>query len=69
MGSRSGCYKCDVTARRPIRLAVLDDGLFVRTSADTIHPVSATFHRFVEAVVGAGKAVSIVRATWYLCAS
>ncbi|MEX2546807.1 MAG: glycosyltransferase family 4 protein [Chloroflexota bacterium] len=33
-----------------LRLAVLDDGLFVRTYAGTIHPVAATFHRFVEAV-------------------
>jgi hypothetical protein len=43
-----------VTARRPIRLAVLDDGLFVRTHANSVHPVSATFHRFVEAVVQTG---------------
>ncbi len=37
-----------------IRLAVLDDGQFVRTYAGTVHPTAATFHRFVEAVGRAG---------------
>ncbi len=31
-------------------LTVLDDGLFVRTYAHEVRPLSATFHRFVEAV-------------------
>jgi hypothetical protein len=39
-----------VSLARPIRLAVLDDGLFVRTAQGTVHPVAATFSRFVEAV-------------------
>lgn len=37
-----------------IRLAVLDDGLFVRTDTGTVHPMAATFHRFVETVAGVG---------------
>jgi glycosyltransferase involved in cell wall biosynthesis len=39
---------------RPVRLAVLDDGLFVRTGAGAIRPLSATFHRYVEAVARSG---------------
>jgi glycosyltransferase involved in cell wall biosynthesis len=41
-------------ARAGVRLAILDDGLFVRTPAGTVHSVAATFHRFVEAVVRTG---------------
>ena len=37
-----------------IDLAVLDDGQFVRTYSGSIHPVAATFHRFVEAVARSG---------------
>lgn len=37
-----------------LRLAVVDDGQFVRTYAGTVHPVAATFHRFVEAVCRSG---------------
>jgi len=43
-----------VTDHRPIRLAVLDDGLFVRTHAGEVRPLSATFNRFVEAVARNG---------------
>ena len=39
---------------QPVRLAVLDDGLFVRTSAGDLRPLSATFHRYVEAVARSG---------------
>ena len=39
---------------RSIRLAVLDDGLFVRTYSGEIRPISATFNRFVEAVARTG---------------
>lgn len=35
-------------------MAVLDDGLFVRTYAGEVRPVSATFNRFVEAVAKTG---------------
>jgi len=38
-----------------IRLAVLDDGLFVRTYAREIRPLAATFNRFVEAVARRGR--------------
>ena len=41
--------------RRPLRLAVLDDNLFVRTRAGQIRPVAATFHSFVEAVARCGQ--------------
>ncbi len=34
----------------PSTLAVIDDGLFVRAHDGEVHPVAATFHRFVEAV-------------------
>ncbi len=44
-----------VTLARGIRLAVLDDGLFVRTYAGEIRPLSATFNRFVEAVARSGQ--------------
>jgi glycosyltransferase involved in cell wall biosynthesis len=37
-----------------IRLAILDDGQFVRLPTGSVHPQSATFHRFVEAVVRSG---------------
>src|SRR5205809_2003608 len=37
-----------------IRLAVLDDGLFVRDPSGGTRPVAATFHRFVEAVARTG---------------
>ena len=37
-----------------VRLAVLDDGRFVRTIAGEIRPISATFNRFVEAVSATG---------------
>lgn len=43
-----------VTTRRPIRLAVLDDGLFVRTMSGEVRPIAATFNRFVEAVAREG---------------
>jgi glycosyltransferase involved in cell wall biosynthesis len=43
-----------VTGGRPIRLAVLDDGLFVATADGAVHPVAATFHRFVETVARSG---------------
>ena len=39
---------------RGIRLAVLDDGLFVRTYAGDVRPLSATFNGFVEAVARTG---------------
>lgn len=38
-----------------LRLAVLDDGLFVRTYAGELRPLSATFNRFVEAVARTGQ--------------
>lgn len=38
----------------PVRLAVLDDGLFVRTGAGDVRPLSATFNRYVEAVARSG---------------
>jgi glycosyltransferase involved in cell wall biosynthesis len=41
-------------AGRAIRLAILDDNPFVRLADGTIRPRAATFHRFAEAVVGAG---------------
>lgn len=44
-----------MTSARGIRLAVLDDGLFVRTYAGEVRPLSATFHRFVEAVARSGQ--------------
>jgi phosphatidyl-myo-inositol dimannoside synthase len=37
------------------RLAILDDGLFVRTQMDDVRPLSATFNRFVEAVARSGE--------------
>lgn len=43
-----------MTVRPGIRLAVLDDGLFVRTHAGELRPLSATFHGFVEAVARSG---------------
>lgn len=33
---------------------MLDDGLFVRTYSGSIHPIAATFHRYVEAVARTG---------------
>ena len=44
-----------VRARGGVRLAVLDDEAFVRTPEGTHHPVAATFHHFVEAVVREGQ--------------
>jgi Glycosyl transferases group 1 len=41
--------------RRGPRLAVLDDGLFVRTAAGGVRPVAATFNTFVEAVARTGE--------------
>ena len=38
-----------------IRLSVLDDGLFVRTDAGDVRPLSATFNRFVEGVARSGQ--------------
>ncbi len=38
-----------------MNLTVLDDGQFVRTYSGSIHPVAATFHRFVEAVARGGE--------------
>lgn len=38
-----------------VRLAVLDDGQFVRNSAGEVRPVAATFNRFVEAVARSGQ--------------
>lgn len=38
-----------------VRLAVLDDGLFVRTPGGSVHPTAATFHRFVETVAREGR--------------
>jgi glycosyltransferase involved in cell wall biosynthesis len=40
---------------RGVRLAVLDDGIFLRTAEGSIHPAAATFHRFVEAVASSGS--------------
>jgi glycosyltransferase involved in cell wall biosynthesis len=38
-----------------MRLAVLDDNLFVRTQTGELRPLSATFNRFVEAVAATGE--------------
>ena len=37
-----------------MKLAVLDDNLFVRTYSGEIRPISSTFSRFVEAVARSG---------------
>ncbi len=42
-----------------IRLAVLDDGLFVRTVHGEVRPIAATFNRFVEAVARTGAFASV----------
>lgn len=44
----------DGSPARPIRLAILDDNPFVRSLDGRVHPRAALFHRFAEAVVGAG---------------
>lgn len=42
-----------------VRLAVLDDGSFVRTYAGELRPLSARFNRFVEAVARSGQFVDV----------
>jgi len=42
------------TEARPIRLAIIDDNLFVRMPDGEVRPRAALFHRFAEAVINGG---------------